>query len=176
MSFDAEDILGELAESTGKAREWFDKEGYGFRRLGKLKDADIDGLASLLRYKRWAKANRERQRAISRAAYHRDPARAKRLGRTKRKRLKANPKAHAKRLESWRAYRQRRRLFPEAREKLNAQRMALHRRGAPTHAQQGERTACGSRIHPDTKLATPPTCKRCLRVLATDARARGINP
>lgn len=112
MSFDLEDIAEELSSATDRGREWFDSQGYSFQRLGKVRNVDLDKLANLLRYRRWAEANRERQREISREYYRRHPEKRRRLNALKRKRLKANQKSHAKRLASWRAYRERQRADP----------------------------------------------------------------
>lgn len=113
MAFLREEIFEEFEEASGRGREWFDGDGYGFRRLGKADNSDIDRLANLLRYKRWAAANRGRQRAISRAYYWRDREKTRRLGRAKRVRQKRNSVSRAKRLASWRAFRERRKADSE---------------------------------------------------------------
>jgi hypothetical protein len=45
MAFDWDDIAEEFAEATGRAREWFSSDGYGFRRLEKLRNDDLPKLA-----------------------------------------------------------------------------------------------------------------------------------
>lgn len=109
MSFRTEEVLSEFGEGASGRREWFDAAGYSFRRLGGFDNSDIDRLAGLVRYRRWAAANREKQRAIGRAYRQRDPEKQRQLGRAKRRRMVASPASHAKRLASWAAYRARKR-------------------------------------------------------------------
>jgi hypothetical protein len=58
VSFRPDEIAAEFAEATGGGREWFDGDGYGFRRLPKLRNDDLEQLAGRLRMKRhyWASA------------------------------------------------------------------------------------------------------------------------
>lgn len=110
MSFDTAEVFEAILEAKGTRTEYFDGESYSFRRLSKVDNRDIDKMANLWRYQRWAKKNRERQRAIGRAYYARlSPERKRELLRAKSQRIRADPKKHAKRLASWRAFRARQR-------------------------------------------------------------------
>ncbi len=95
MSFDTEDILGELAESTGKGREWFGADGYGFRRLGRVQNDDLLRLANALWMKRWRQREPEKARAADRAKYQAEKASQERWARRRKRWMRANRKKRA---------------------------------------------------------------------------------
>lgn len=59
MSFRDFNVEDEFAEMAGDRREFFSKDSYGFRKLGKLEELDA-ALVEKLRARRWKLANPER--------------------------------------------------------------------------------------------------------------------
>lgn len=89
MSFDnlSLEIAAEFAGHRG-AREYFGADGYSFRRLGTLTDADFEHLTALLRNKKWKRDHPEACRRHKAESERRlmlaDPA-GQRVGRQRRK-------------------------------------------------------------------------------------------
>jgi hypothetical protein len=83
----AEGLAEEFGRGAGRGREWFDSEGYGFRRLPKLRDEAFEKKIKSLRATAWGKAHPERV-----AEYHR--------------RYNATPEVKAKTRERKRRYRE----------------------------------------------------------------------
>lgn len=124
MSFRDEEILEEFESASRRGREFFDSDGYTFRRLGKLDLDDFEQLARRLRSLKWYRANKEYAQALNRAWKAAHPERVREL--------KRNSIAHRMKVDAkgQRAMRQRRKRRWEAknRERVLAQGRARHHR------------------------------------------------